>query len=57
MFLFLFTVWIGPALRNLLDNQVYDTIESENIDAGALFYTEDERAVRAWKELLIKMKD
>ena len=56
LFLYLFTTWIGPSTRNLLDNEVYDTIESEGIDAGALFYTEEEMAVEAGKKLSIIIK-
>ena len=55
--LYLSIVWIGPTVRELLDNRVYDIIESKNIDAGALFYTEEERAVEAEKELSIKIKE
>lgn len=52
-----FVYWIGPAIRKLIDNEIYQTIESRDIDAGALFYTEEELIIGAGKEIRIKLKD
>ena len=53
---FSFVYWIGPAIRNMTDNEIYQTIESRDIDAGALFYTEEESVISAGNEISTRLE-
>ena len=55
LFIFSFVYWLGPILRQLSDNEIYQTIESREIDAGALFYTDEDHAINANRAIYVQL--